>query len=91
MDSVAKKTTDRGIIAVLIYAAVMARPGDEVAAGDGLVAFGAVAPCLALMPAGRCSTPSLHARDGVEASGIRQESRLRSCLAVELLSGGRDA
>ena len=54
----------------------------------------AVAPCLALMPAGRCFTPSLHAREGVEASGIRQESRLgclRSCLAVELLPGGRDA
>ena len=54
----------------------------------------AVALCLALMPAGRCFTPSLHAREGVEAIGIRQESRLgclKSCLVVELLSGGRDA
>ena len=41
MDSVAERTTDRGITAAINYAAVMARPGDEVAAGDGLVAFGA--------------------------------------------------
>jgi hypothetical protein len=34
-------TTDRGITAAQNYAAVMARPGDWVAAGDGLVAFGA--------------------------------------------------
>jgi hypothetical protein len=36
-----KVTTDRGITTALNYAAVMARPGDEVAAGDGLRAFGA--------------------------------------------------
>jgi hypothetical protein len=41
MDSVAERTTDRGITAAQNYTAVMARPGDEVAAGDGLVAFGA--------------------------------------------------
>jgi hypothetical protein len=41
MDSVAERTTDRGITTALNYSAVMARPGDEVAAGDGLVAFGA--------------------------------------------------
>jgi hypothetical protein len=34
-------TTDRGITAAQNYAAVMARPGDEFAAGDGLKAFGA--------------------------------------------------
>jgi hypothetical protein len=34
-------TTDRGITAAQNYAAVMARPGGEVAAGDGLRAFGA--------------------------------------------------
>jgi hypothetical protein len=34
-------TTDRGITAAQNYAAVMARPEDEVAAGDGLRAFGA--------------------------------------------------
>jgi len=34
-------TTDRGITAAQNYAAVMARPGDDVAAGDGLGAFGA--------------------------------------------------
>jgi hypothetical protein len=34
-------TTDRGITAAQNNAAVMARPGDEVAAGDGLRAFGA--------------------------------------------------
>ncbi len=34
-------TTDRGITAAQNYAAVMARPGDKVAAGDGLGAFGA--------------------------------------------------
>ena len=33
-------TTDRGITTAQTYAAVMARPGDEVAAGDGLGAFG---------------------------------------------------
>jgi len=36
-----ERTTDRGITTALNYAAVMARPGDEVAAGDGLRAFGA--------------------------------------------------
>jgi hypothetical protein len=36
-----KMTTDRGITAAQNYAAVMARPGDGVAAGDGLGAFGA--------------------------------------------------
>jgi hypothetical protein len=41
MDSVAERTTDRGITTALNYAVVMARPGDEVAAGDGLRAFGA--------------------------------------------------
>jgi hypothetical protein len=41
MDSVAERTTDRGITTALNYAVVMARPGDEVAAGDGLGAFGA--------------------------------------------------
>ena len=41
MVSVAERTTDRGITAALNYAAVMARPGDQIAAGDGLVAFGA--------------------------------------------------
>jgi hypothetical protein len=41
MDSVAERTTDRGITDALNYAVVMARPGDEVAAGDGLGAFGA--------------------------------------------------
>ena len=35
-------TTDRGITAAQTDAAVMARPGDDVAAGDGLVAFGVV-------------------------------------------------
>jgi hypothetical protein len=34
-------TTDRGITTAQNYAAVMARSGDEVAAGDGLRAFGA--------------------------------------------------
>jgi hypothetical protein len=34
-------TTDRGITTAQDNAAVMARPGDEVAAGDGLRAFGA--------------------------------------------------
>ena len=34
-------TTDRGITTDQIYAALMARSGDEVAAGDGLGAFGA--------------------------------------------------
>jgi len=34
-------TTDRGITTTQDYAAVMARPGDEIAAGDGLEAFGA--------------------------------------------------
>ena len=34
-------TTDRGITTAQIYAALMARSGDEVAAGDGLGAFGA--------------------------------------------------
>jgi hypothetical protein len=33
-------TTDRGIKAAQTYAAVMARSGDDVAAGDGLGAFG---------------------------------------------------
>jgi hypothetical protein len=33
-------TTDRGITAAQTYAAVMARSGDEIAAGDGLGAFG---------------------------------------------------
>jgi hypothetical protein len=37
-----KVTTDRGITAAQTDAAVMARPGDNVAAGDGLVAFGVV-------------------------------------------------
>jgi hypothetical protein len=41
MDSVAERTTDRGITTALNYSAVMARPGDEIAAGDGLRAFGA--------------------------------------------------
>jgi hypothetical protein len=41
MVSVAKRTTDRGITTAQNYAAVMARPGDEVAAGDGLKTFGA--------------------------------------------------
>jgi hypothetical protein len=72
MDSVAKKTTDRGIIAVLIYAAVMARPGDEVAAGDGFGAFCAVAPCLALMPA--CQRWS-----GSERDSTREPSQIMSC------------
>jgi len=36
-----KVTTDRGIITAQRYAALMARSGDEVAAGDGLGAFGA--------------------------------------------------
>jgi hypothetical protein len=35
-------TTDRGITTAQRYAALMARSGDEVAAGDGLGAFGAV-------------------------------------------------
>ena len=34
-------TTDRGITTAQRYAALMARSGDEVAAGDGLEAFGA--------------------------------------------------
>jgi len=37
-----KVTTDRGITAAQADAAVIARPGDNVAAGDGLVAFGVV-------------------------------------------------
>ena len=35
------RTTDQGITAAQNYAAMMARPGDRIAAGDGLVAFGA--------------------------------------------------
>jgi hypothetical protein len=35
-------TTDRGIEAAQRYAAGMARPGGEVAAGDGLGALGAI-------------------------------------------------
>jgi hypothetical protein len=38
---VRRVTTDRGIKTAQNDAAVMARPGDEVAAGDGLGAFGA--------------------------------------------------
>ena len=41
MNSVAERTTDRGITAAQNYTAMMARPGDEAAAGDGLGAFGA--------------------------------------------------